>query len=78
MATVSVRVCVSSMATSHRWRLGDALAITKTLDQHLVKIPRLLVQVPVVLLELFPQVVEVSMSSREPIEDVLGLLAYLS
>ena len=78
MATVSVRVCVSSMATSHRWRLGDSLAIMKTLPQHLVEVPRLLVQVPVVLLELLPQVVEVRVRPREAIEDVLGLLSGLS
>ena len=57
---------------------ADALAIMKTLPQHLVEVPSFLVQVPVVLLELLPQVVEVRMSSREPIEDVLGLFSYLS
>ena len=50
----------------------------KTLPQHLVEVPRLFIQIPVVLLELLPQVVEVRMSSREPIEDVLRLLSYLS
>ena len=33
---------------------ADALAIMKTLPQHLVEVPRLLVQVPVVLRELLP------------------------
>ena len=59
-------------------RHSDALAIMKTLPQHLVEVPSFFVQVPVVLLELLPQVVEMRMSSREPIQDVLRLLAYLS
>ena len=49
---------------------ADALAITKTVQtrsRHLVKVPSFLVQVPVVLLELFPQVVEMRMSTGEPI-----------
>jgi hypothetical protein len=35
---------------------ADALAIMKTLPQHLVEVPSFFVQVPVVLLELLPQV----------------------
>ena len=59
----------------------DALAITKTVQtrsRHLVKVPSFLVQVPVVLLELFPQVVEMRVRPGEPIQDILRLLAYLS
>ena len=43
-----------------------------------MEVPRLLVQVPVVLLELLPQVVEVRVRPREAIEDVLGLFSSLS
>ena len=44
----------------------------------LVEVPRLRVQVPVVLLELLAQVVEVRVRPREAVEDVLGLLSRLS
>ena len=43
-----------------------------------MEVPRLLVQVPVVLLELLPQVVEVRVRPREAVEDVLGLLSRFS
>ena len=44
----------------------------------LVEVPRLRIQIPVVLLELLPQVVEVRVRPREAIEDVLGLFSGLS
>ena len=43
-----------------------------------MEVPRLRIQIPVVLLELLPQVVEVRVRPREAVEDVLGLFSRFS
>ena len=55
------------MASGRRRRNGHRIT-------NLVEVPSFLVQVPVVLLELLPQVVQVRVRPREPIEDVLRIL----